>query len=437
MVVGRLRRTRDTSSARPSSAQSGSPRTVAILFFENNAPVDAARYTRFVESITDQLITELGRRPTLRLVERSRIQEIFAEQDLAAGGLIDQNTAARMGRTLGAQYVIVGNFVVVGDRLRLSSRTLAVETGEVVARQSHSVEGSAARSLALVPQLAERIRLGLRLPSEVPQRVGGIGVLPFTTASEDPRLRAIAFALGDLLTTDLAISRHLQVVERRRLADVLREITLRESGRVDTTTAPGLGKLIHAERLVLGSVQASGTPQELRIQIQLSRSTDGVIETAVDAEAPLVELIAVEKALARRVFEYFRVQLTPMEQERLDATPTRNIEALIAYGEAVEQEWLGQYANARRGFRSASVLDPSFSSARTREIAARRMVESPVETPIVIPGIRPVSTAVAVAVDRVNQPLPLNSTTSTARTDAATQPTTLPTATIHVQVIRP
>ena len=80
----------------------------------------------------------------------------------------------------------------------------------------------------------------------VPSALGALGVTPFRLTGNDATLTALGFAIADLLTTDLSRSAQLQLVERARLGDVLRELDLAKSGRVDSTSAPRAGKLLGA-----------------------------------------------------------------------------------------------------------------------------------------------------------------------------------------------
>jgi len=80
--------------------------------------------------IQQMLLTELAQNPTLRTVERSRLREILEEQDLVRSGAVDPNTAARIGRLVGARYVITGVFMDLFGDFRMDGRVVDVETGE-------------------------------------------------------------------------------------------------------------------------------------------------------------------------------------------------------------------------------------------------------------------------------------------------------------------
>jgi TolB-like protein len=84
------------------------------------------------------LITDLGQLASLRIVERSRLNDVLGELKLGKGSFIDPKTAQKLGRGLAAQYLLGGAYALAGDTLRIDARLIRVETGEVVASQRAS-----------------------------------------------------------------------------------------------------------------------------------------------------------------------------------------------------------------------------------------------------------------------------------------------------------
>ncbi|MEA3402029.1 MAG: CsgG/HfaB family protein [Armatimonadota bacterium] len=60
------------------------------------------------DMVANELAFEADRRRTFRLVERERLFEVLDEQDLGREGRIDPRTAARIGRILGADLLVMG-----------------------------------------------------------------------------------------------------------------------------------------------------------------------------------------------------------------------------------------------------------------------------------------------------------------------------------------
>ncbi len=284
-----------------------------------------------------------------------------------------------------------------------------------------------ARALTLAD---EQTRLGVG-------RRGVIGVPPFSTSSRDSTLTPLAYALADLVSTDLSRSGRVTIVERARLGEVLRELDLTATGRVDPATAPRVGRLISAERLVFGSVDALPDGRTIRLGARIGDVERATVSKVVDAQAPLAEILAAEKALVLRLFESLGVVLTPAERAAVEEQPTKNLGALLAYGRGVQRTYEGDFRGAADAFRDAQRLDPNFRAARTREMDVRSLRASGTASPIGIPGVRPLDGAISTTVDRLNRPLDLitnvSRTLSTAL-DAAFPSTT---ATIIITVTRP
>jgi hypothetical protein len=250
-------------------------------------------------------------------------------------------------------------------------------------------------------------------------------------------LAPLAYGLADLLTTDLARSRRVTLVERSRLGEVLRELDLTATGRVDSATAPRVGRLIQAQRLVVGSVTAlSSDARNLRLGVRIANVQSGSIEGSVDASAPLADILAAEKALAFRVFDQLGVSLAPDERAAVEQRATGNLGALLAYGNGVRLQYLGDFRGAAAEFRRALRLDPGFQAASERAAEARAQGESGAPAPLLVPGLRAVDAVVGLTIDRLNRPLdPITTLTPNARVGDPAFPTTA--ATVVIVITRP
>jgi len=79
-------------------------RRVAVLPFENLTPEAAAAAV-----VGEEFGLQLGKTGRFDLVERNRIEELWQEQDLDTLFRFDPQSAARIGRMLGAQAVVLGS----------------------------------------------------------------------------------------------------------------------------------------------------------------------------------------------------------------------------------------------------------------------------------------------------------------------------------------
>jgi TolB-like protein len=231
-----------------------------------------------------------------------------------------------------------------------------------------------------------------------------LAVTPFAVSSSDTLIAPLAYGLADILITDLQRSGQLQIVDRLQLDALLREMQLAEAGRVDPATAPRVGRLVGARRLVIGALsQLPGG--RLAIDARIADVAAATVRPAVSASAPLADILAAEKELAIRVLGQLGVNLTPAARAQIEERPTRNIAALLAYSRAVRYEVRGDYGRAATEYRMAIRLDPGF------RLANERLNQVPGATP---PPVRvatdadrrdkgsSVSRASSVAIDRVN-----------------------------------
>jgi len=190
-----------------------------------------------------------------------------------------------------------------------------------------------------------------------------VGVLPLSVSAADTLLQPLGYGLAELLLTDLSRSSQLQIVDRVRTDALLRELALASDGRVDPSTAPRVGRLLGARRLMLGGLSATPDGQ-VRIDARIADVTTSEVALAVSAAAPLNDILDAEKALAFRLFEQLGVTLTPAERAAVEQRPTKSLGALLAYSRAVQAEAGGQYAQAAGFYQSAIAQDPSFAAAQ-------------------------------------------------------------------------
>lgn len=148
-------------------AQSSSTPTVAIMPFNNNVfNKDARNYDGLSKGVADFLITEMAGNRSIRVIERDQVQKLIEEQGLAKNGVIDQATAVRAGKLLGAQHMIFGGFMAdPNNNFRIDARSVNVESGAI--EHTERVQDKGDNVMGLIGQLAERLNTGLKLPGHV------------------------------------------------------------------------------------------------------------------------------------------------------------------------------------------------------------------------------------------------------------------------------
>ena len=138
---------------------------IAVWVFENGGSYgqDAEDFEALRVGLQQILMTELARNPAIRVVERSQLNALIAEQDLAVAGRVDVNTAARVGRIIGAKFMVLGGFVDWFGDFRLDARIVDCETTEIV--RAIGLREPREELYQLIVDLTSRLTSDVRVPA--------------------------------------------------------------------------------------------------------------------------------------------------------------------------------------------------------------------------------------------------------------------------------
>jgi tetratricopeptide (TPR) repeat protein len=191
-----------------------------------------------------------------------------------------------------------------------------------------------------------------------------VAVMPLTFRGTDSTLQPLERGLAELITIDLARSHQLTVVERARIQALLDEIKLQQSGATDTTTNVRAGKIIQAGRIVQGGIVQDA--ERLRVDAAILNTQTSALAGHAGSENTLEQLFAIEKAIVAQLFDSLGVTLTAEERKALELTPTRSLQAFLAYSRGLMLEDAGRFDDAARSFNEALRVDPAFFQAQQK-----------------------------------------------------------------------
>ena len=83
------------------------------------------------EKATSLMDVQLSTAPSLIMVERAELEKALGEQELALSGMVNAQSAVKIGELTGAQVIISGELFTVDRDLYLVAKILGVETGRV------------------------------------------------------------------------------------------------------------------------------------------------------------------------------------------------------------------------------------------------------------------------------------------------------------------
>ena len=95
---------------------------------------------------------------TFQVVERQRLILALEELNLGSSSLANEATRLRIGRIVGARFMVFGGYFVLGDMMRLDLRLVEVETGTIVkAAEKTTAAGDLNGWLKATRQAAEEL----------------------------------------------------------------------------------------------------------------------------------------------------------------------------------------------------------------------------------------------------------------------------------------
>ena len=102
---------------------------VAVLPFE----AESEDLQKLAIQVSDMVNEQLSTKPDISLVERAKIDKVFSELELGMSGLVEPDSAAKVGYLTGAKVLITGRVFTVQNELTLIAKIIGTETGRVYA----------------------------------------------------------------------------------------------------------------------------------------------------------------------------------------------------------------------------------------------------------------------------------------------------------------
>ncbi len=222
------------------------------------------------------------------------------------------------------------------------------------------MEAEAKRAIAMEAQLEVA-----KVPSNT------VAILYFENKGTNNELDPLQKGLAEMIITDLAKVNSLKVVERIRLQKLIEEMNLGETDLVDPKTAPRMGKLLGAARLIKGSF-FDVTKEKVRIDALIAKTKSGDLDGTTNISGTTQEFFRMQKELVFKILEQMKVSITEAEREAIYEIPTENFFAFLQYSRGLDYEDKGMYKQAAQAFSQAAVSDPNFSQAKTSAVTAQK-----------------------------------------------------------------
>ncbi|MFH1759472.1 MAG: CsgG/HfaB family protein [bacterium] len=178
--------------------------------------------------------------------------------------------------------------------------------------------------------------------------------------------------LCDIMITELSKMSGLHVVEREKLAKIMEEIALGQSGAVDESAAPKIGKLLGAQILMFGSyIKDMG--RNIRIDTRMVKVETGEVLKAEEITGNAKSLFKLIKKLCFKIAEELDVKVTAHEMKLIKETDKINLDALLTYSEGLELLDSGDKDGALKKFEKTLEMDNSFDRVKQQIVKIKEV----------------------------------------------------------------
>ncbi len=190
-----------------------------------------------------------------------------------------------------------------------------------------------------------------------------LAVLYFTNLSQDPALNWLDSGLTDMLTTNLAQVKGLEVLSTDRVLRAVKRVN-QDNTRLDPAQAQGVAQEIGAQAYVTGALLKVG-PTQLRLDLRVQDTSSGQVLYSDKLEGQDAQSIfgMVDRLTDRVARNFLPPETLPGKAPEIEQAATSNIEAYRHYQMGVDYGRRFLVVDAVRELKEALRLDPQFALA--------------------------------------------------------------------------
>jgi len=117
--------------------QVGSRLGIAVMPIEAKGGISS-----YADALTDKMVSQLVNLRRFKVIERTALDKVLQEQQLQVSGVVDEETAVKVGRVAGADAIVMTSVVQHGTGNKVNVRVIDTETSETIVARGEQVEGS-------------------------------------------------------------------------------------------------------------------------------------------------------------------------------------------------------------------------------------------------------------------------------------------------------
>lgn len=183
-----------------------------------------------------------------------------------------------------------------------------------------------------------------------------IAVLPFVNRSDRPEDEFLTGGFHDDLLATISKIGSLKVISRTSVMEY----------RDTTKKIPQIARELGVANILEGGIQRSGNRVRINVQLIDAETDRHLWAETFDRELTAENIFATQSEISLIIADALQATLTPLEQARIEAIPTKNFEAYTAYLSGRQLMSSLNMAKLRQSvteFEQAVSLDPDFALA--------------------------------------------------------------------------
>ena len=171
-----------------------------------------------------------------------------------------------------------------------------------------------------------------------------VAVIYFDNTSQEKNLDKLKKGLAGMLISDLSNVQMIDIVERDRIEEILKEQNLQKSQKVDQTSIVNIGKLLGAEIILTGAYfEMFGS---FRIDARFIDVESGEILKSEGVDGKTSNFFKLQKQLTWKVIENMDINLTDEEKNTIESQSEFTYEDSLIYSSVLEMIDNNDYENA-------------------------------------------------------------------------------------------
>ncbi|MBN1154144.1 hypothetical protein JXB12_04410 [candidate division KSB1 bacterium] len=200
-----------------------------------------------------------------------------------------------------------------------------------------------------------------------------LAMIYFVNDDYDAKWDNIGKGMADILSSDLALSDEIEVVERRELQILLNKLNLTRQQLIEDNIIRGIGSILRARYLIGGTYQIKpGLNTTFNLSMIDMLDQNNVQQYQFTKEDPDFSTIGTD--ILKKIIMQLNLTVNPKIKDAIKNISTQNSDAFLAYSNGLDAFDLKNYEASRDYFVQATDLDPDFLKAYEKQMFVDAMI---------------------------------------------------------------